>query len=264
MGKSFIIESRPGGGGEPALDSVIRAAPDGYTLLSSPNGPISVAPHVQRPRYDVTTDLTPVAMLVFVGAGIGVNAASPIRSITDLLMSAKEKPEGLYFAHSGVGNTMHLAGELLKSMTGANLVPVPYRGTSPVVTALLTGEVSVGIADLTSLMPLTEACKVRILAVMNSSRVATAPDVPALAEFLRGYAADPWIGLFAPAGTPASIVRRLNTEVARALSQNDVRDNFTKAGLQAAPMTPEAMRAFVLDDFQKWGRLIRTIDLKSP
>jgi putative tricarboxylic transport membrane protein len=264
LGKPLIVESRLGGGGELALESVMRAAPDGYTLLSSPNGPISVAPHVQRPRYDVRRDLAPVAMLVFVGAGIGVNAAIPIRNIGELIKAAKDSPDGLHFAHSGVGNTMHLAGELLKSMTGANLIPVPYRGTSPAVTAILTGEVPLGIADLTSLMPLAEDGKVRVLAVMNSARVGIAPDVPTIAEFVPGYAADPWIGLFAPVGTPPGIVNRLNAEVARALARTDVRDNFIKAGLQPAPMTPEAMNAFVLDDFEKWGRLIRSIDLKSP
>lgn len=263
LGKPVIVESRVGGGGELALETVIRAAPDGYTLLSSPNGPISVAPHVQNPKYDVARDLVPVAMEVFVGAGIGVNPALPIRSVGDLIKVAKSKPEGIHFAHSGVGNTMHLAGELLKAMTGANLVPVPYRGTSPVVTALLTGEVPVGIADLTSLMPLAEAGKVRILAVMNSSRIGTAPDVPTVAEFLPGYAADPWIGLFAPAGTPTDIVQRLNAEVARALARPEVRDNFIRAGLQPAPMTPDAVRRFVVDDIEKWGKLIRSINLKT-
>jgi tripartite-type tricarboxylate transporter receptor subunit TctC len=263
LGKPVIIESRVGGGGELALESVIRSAPDGYTLLSSPNGPISVAPHVQRPKYDVAKDLIPIAMQVFVGAGIGVNAALPIHSMNDLIKMAKEKPEGLNYAHSGVGNTMHLAGELLKSMTGTNLVPVPYRGTSPVVTAILTGEVPFGIADMTSLMPLAEVGRVRILAVMNSSRIGIAPDVPTVAEAgLPGYSADPWIGLFAPTGTPPAIVERINAEVVRALARPDVRDNFIKAGLQPASMMPDATRRFVLDDIEKWGKLIRSINLR--
>ncbi|MEA2906952.1 MAG: hypothetical protein QOI12_4339 [Alphaproteobacteria bacterium] len=265
LGKPVIVESRVGGGGELALESVIRAAPDGYTLLSSPNGPISVAPHVQGPKYDPAKDLTPVAMQVFVGAGIGVQAALPIGSMSDLIKMAKDRPEGIHYAHSGVGNTMHLAGELLKSMTGANLVPVPYRGTSPVVTAILTGEVPFGIADLTSLMPLADAGRVRVLAVMNSSRIGNAPNVPTVAEAgLPGYAADPWIGLFAPAGTPSDIVNRLNAEVARALARPEVRDNFVKAGLQPAPMSPDEMRRFVLADIEKWGKLIRSINLKAP
>jgi tripartite-type tricarboxylate transporter receptor subunit TctC len=148
-------------------------------------------------------------------------------------------------------------------MTGANLVPVPYRGTSPTVTAILTGEVPIGIADLTSLLPLVEAGKVRVLAVMNSSRIGTAPDIPTVAESLPGYTADPWIGLFAPAGTPPAIVTLLNTEVARVLARPDVRDNFIKAGLQPAPMTPAAARRFVLDDIEKWGRLIQSLGLKT-
>jgi tripartite-type tricarboxylate transporter receptor subunit TctC len=263
LGKPFIVESRVGGGGELALESVIRSAPDGYTLLSSPNGPISVAPHVQRPKYDVAKDFTPVAMQVFVGAGIAVNAALPIYSMNDLIKTAKEHPEGFNFAHSGVGNTMHLAGELLKSRTGTNLVAVPYRGTSPAVTAILTGEVPFGIADLTSIIPLADAGRVRILAVMNSSRIGIAPDVPTAAEAgLPGYSADPWIGLFAPAGTPSAIVERINAEVARALARPEVRDNFVKAGLQPAPMTPDETRRFVLDDIEKWGKLIRSINLR--
>ena len=230
FGKPVIVESRTGAGGEIGVDSVVRSAADGYTLLSTPNGPISVGVHVQATKYDPAKDLAPVAMEVLVAAGIGVNAALPIYTIGDLINAAKAKPEGLSYSHSGIGNTMHLSGELLKSMTGANLVPVPYRGTSPAVTAVLTGEVPFGIADMTSLMPLAEAGKVRILAVTNSSRIAVAPDIPTVGESLTGYAADAWIGLFAPAGTPADIVNRINNEVERALARPEVKENFQKVG----------------------------------
>jgi tripartite-type tricarboxylate transporter receptor subunit TctC len=159
---------------------------------------------------------------------------------------------------------MHLSGELLKSMTGANLVPVAYRGTSPAVTAILSGDVPFSIADLASLMPMAEAGKVRIIAVVNSQRVGAAPNVPTVAESgVPGYAADAWMGVFAPAGTPAAVVARLNAEIARTLARSDVREIFLKAGLEPVTMTPEEMRRFVLDDIAKWGKVIKQIGLKT-
>jgi tripartite-type tricarboxylate transporter receptor subunit TctC len=263
LGQPVVIESRPGAAGQLAIDAVLRAPADGYTLLSSPNGPISVAPHLRRARYERLEGLTPVAMLAFVGVGIGVNASLPIRNISDLVNAAKANPEGLSYGHSGTGNAMHLAGELLKNMTGANLVAVPYRGTSAVATAILAGEVPCGIADLTSLMPQAAAGKVRVLAVINSTPIAIAPDVPIVAQYLPGYAADPWIGMFALPGTAPDIVNRLNAEVGVALARADVRATLVRAGLQPVPMTPDIMRRFVDDDIAKWGGLIGSINLKG-
>jgi len=263
FGKPVVVESRGGAGGEIGVEDVVHAAPDGYTLLATPNGPIAIAGHLQQLSYDATKDLAPVAMTAFVGAGIGVNASLPIHNVADLIKASKDNPKGLSFSHSGVGNHMHLSGELLKSMTGANFVAIPYRGTSPAVEAILSGDVPFGIADMTTLLPMAQSGKLRIIAVVNSQRIAAAPDVPTVAEAgVAGYAADPWQGLFAPAGTPADIINRLNADVRSALEAPKLRDIFIKAGLQPVAMTPEEMRRFILSDSAKWGNVIQDIGLK--
>jgi tripartite-type tricarboxylate transporter receptor subunit TctC len=262
LGKPFIVESRATSGGEAGITAVARSSPDGYNLLSTPNGPISVALHLKHLSYDVTKDLTPVAMEAFVAAGIAVNAKLPIYSVSDLIRAARDSPDGLSYSHSGVGNVMHLSGELLKHMTGAKLVPIPYQGTYPAVMAIARGDVPFGIADMTSLMPLAESGGLRILAVINSARVASAPGIPTVAESgFVGYAVDPWIGLFAPAGTPTEIVDCINSGVGLALAQREVRQILVKSGLQPVAMTPEDMRHLVLDEIEKWGTLVKAIGL---
>ena len=249
-----IVENRSGAGGQLGVEAVVRSRPDGYTILVSSSGSITITPHFRKLPYDTIKDLVPVALMNILGAGIAVHAAQPINSLQELIKVSKEKPGGLNYSISSIGNHMHLSGELFKSMTGAVLVPIPYKGTAPAAAAVVSGEVAVTVSDLQSLLPHAKAGRIRILATINSSRLAGLPTVAELG--FPNYASDTWIGMWAPAGTPRDVVDRLNAEVNRALALPDVRDNFQKAGAYASPMTPEEMRRFIVEETKKWGDVI--------
>lgn len=263
VGQPVVVENRPGASMQIGIQAVVRSPADGYTLVVTPSGPISVSGHFQKLPYDPAKDLVPVAMLVWVPAGIAVNAALPIHNLNDFIVFSKGKPDGVSYSVAAIGTHMHLAGELLKSMTEARLVAVPYRGTAPAATAILSGEVPAGISDLATLLPHAMSGRIRILAIVNSARTATAPNLPTVSESgVPGYGADAWIGMFAPVGTPPRIIARLNTEVARSLALPDVRQAIGKAGLEPAPMNSEEMGRFVLDDTRKWGKVIKDANIK--
>jgi tripartite-type tricarboxylate transporter receptor subunit TctC len=265
MGKPFIVENLPGGsGGSLGVETVVRSAPDGYTLLITPNGPIAIASHLQKPSYDVLKDLAPVGMAAFAGSGIAVPASLPVQTISDLVKVSKETPKGLSYGHTGVGTQGHLAGEMLRIMTGANLTGVAYKGNSPTVAALLSSETQVAISDLVSLLPHVEQGKLRLIAVTNSTRQSIVPNVPTVAE--QGYpeySADAWAGMFAPANTPPDVINRLNAELGRAMQLPDVRKTFANLGMDATSMTPDAMRKFVMQDYARWGQVIKSANITS-
>ncbi len=263
LGQPVIIDNRSGAAGQVGIQAVVRSPADGYTLVTTPSGPISITGHLQKLPYDPAKDLVSVAMLAMVPAGIAVNASLPIHSLGEFIKYSKGKSDGVSYGVSAIGTHMHLAGELLKSMTGANLVAVAYRGTAPAVTALVSGEVPAAVADLATLLPQARGGRIRILAVVNSTRTSTAPELPTFAESgVPGYGADAWIGMFAPTGVPQNIIARLNADVARALALADVRQTLEKAGLEPAPMKPEDMSRFVADDIAKWGKVIREANIK--
>ena len=263
LGQPFVIENRPGGGGEIAVMSVVRARPDGYKLLATSNGPVVVAGNFRAVNYNSETDLVSLAMLVKVPAAIAVNAALPIHSIPDLVKQSKEKAGGLSYGHAGVGTHMHLSGEIFRTKTAANMVAVPYRGTAAIALAVKTGETGVGVADLTSLMPFATEGSIRILAIVDSKRTSVAPDIPTVAESgVPGFGLDAWIGMFAPKGTPAAIATKLNAEINAALALPDVRQRLIRAGLDAWQVSPAEMNAFIKADLARWSALLREANVK--
>ena len=263
MGQQVVVENRQAGGGRLGVESTVNAAPDGYTLLVPPNGPMSIARYAAQLPYDTMTDLAPISMLATIPAGIAVNAQLPVKTLAEYIALAKSRPGQINYAISSIGTHMHMTGELLKSMTGMNVVAVPYRGTAPAAAALSAGEVQAGVLDLASLLPAQARGAVRILAVADPKRTSTAPDIPTAAEAgVPGFGVTAWIAMFAPAKTPAPIIAKLNGDVGRALQINEVRDILTKAGIEPAPSTPEDMAKILRDQVADFGKVIKDANIK--
>lgn len=263
LGQPIVIENRAGAGGEVGLVSVVRAAPDGHKLLSTTSGSIALVGNLRAISYDAQIDLVPVAMLVKVPTAIAVNASLPIRTIPELIKYSKGKPDGLSFSNAGVGSFMHLAGEIFRFKSGANLVSVPYRGTAPSALAVRAGDTQLAVADLTSLMPFATEGSIRLLGLVDSARTSVAPDIPTVAESgLSGFGLDGWVAIFAPRGTPPDIVARLNAIVNEALAEPDVRRRILTSGLDPWPLSPTGMVAFIKEEIARWSVLIREAQVK--
>jgi tripartite-type tricarboxylate transporter receptor subunit TctC len=263
MGQQVVVENRQAGGGRLGVESTVNAAPDGYTLLVTPNGPMSIARYATQLPYDTMTDLAPVSMLATIPAGIAVNARLPVTTLAEYIAFAKARPGQINYAISSIGTHMHMTGELLKSMTGMNVVAVPYRGTGPAAAALSAGEVQAGVLDLASLLPAQSRGAVRILAVADPKRTSTAPDIPTAAEAgVPGFGVTAWIAMFAPGKTPPPIIAKLNREVGNALYMTDVRDILTKAGIEPAPSSPDDMAKILRDQIADFGKIIKEANIK--
>jgi len=263
LGQQVVVENRQAGGGRLGVESTVNAAPDGYTLLVTPNGPMSIARYAAQLPYDTMTDLAPVTMLATIPAGIAVNAQQPVKTLAEYIAYAKSRPGQLNYAVSSIGTHMHLTGELLKSMTGINVVAVPYRGTGPAAAALSAGEVHAGVLDLASLLPAQARGAVRILAVADPKRTSTAPDIPTAAEAgVPGFGVTAWIAMFAPGKTPAPVIAKLNREVGNALYMTEVREILTKAGIEPAPSSPEGMAKILRDQVADFGKIIKEANIK--
>lgn len=263
LGTNVIVENRSGADAAIGIRAVAEGEPDGNTLLVTPNGPISISPHLYERDYDPDTDLTPVALLALVPTAIAVHGESNIRTLDDLIAESTENSQSLMYSVPALGSHMHLAGELFNAMTGANLEAVAYRGTAPASLAVAAGEVSVGISDLSSLLPLQQGERLRVLAVTGAERTSTAPDIPTVAELgVTDYAADAWIGMFAPAGTPAERVEMLNAAIKRIVALPEVVQTLNSAGLEPATVLPPAeLKAALQADYEQWGKVIRDAEI---
>lgn len=263
LGQPVVPENRAGAAGQIAADYVAKSAPDGYTLLVSSPGTLTVGPQFTKTPYDPLKDFAPVGLLATAATGFAVNESFPAKTFQEFITYARAHPGAISYSHPGNGSLMHLGGEQLKILTGITMVGVPYRGAGPAATALATGEVQVGFADLPSLKPLADSGRVRILAVVDPARTAYAPDIPTVAESgLPGYDAGGWGMLLAPAGTPKEIIARLNAEVRRAYEMPDVRDALKRVAVDPMLMSPEDSAKFLQQQYEKWGKLIRETGIK--
>jgi len=259
LGKPFVIENRPGGGGVTGAVSVARAAPDGHTLLMAPAPvmAINVTLHKKLP-YDPAADFVPLALVVASPYVLVVTPSLPVRTVSDLVKLAKEKPGELAFASAGPGTPHHLFPELFKSMTGIDITHVPYRGSVPALTDVAAGHVQLMFSDVPPALSLINEGKVRALGVSTKERVAALPGVAPIAELgVPGFDAASWQMVVAPANTPKDIVERLHAELKTFMQQSEIKDHVFKMGLLPIETASVAdLQVFVKTEIARWGKVV--------
>ncbi len=265
LGRPIIIENKPGAGGNVGAEFVAQAAPDGYTLLYGTNGTHAINPTLYRNlRFDAVKDFAPVSRMTTIATMLIVNPQFPVNSVDELIRYAKTHPGKVNFASAGNGTTSHLAGELFKTMAGIDIVHVPYRGGAMAVTDLIGGQVQMMIDVMPNAYPLAKDGRARGLAVATAARYPGAPEYPTIAESgLPGFEASAWDGVFAPAGTPAPIIARLNAAIRQALDDPQIAEALRARGAQPNPTnTPEEFARHIAASAEKWARAVRASGAK--
>jgi tripartite-type tricarboxylate transporter receptor subunit TctC len=261
--QTFVMENKPGAGTTIGTDYVAKAAPDGYTLLMvSGTQTVNETLYTKKP-YHLMHDLVPIAPLIDSDLVLVVHPSVPAKSVKELLALARAKPGTLNFGSSGPGSNYHMAAELLKHLTGINIVHVPYKGSTGMRTDILSGQIQMLFDSVPTMAPLITAGKVRALGTSGTARSAILPDVPTIAEAgVPGFQATLWVGLMAPAGTPQPIVDKLNAEISKIVSRPDIKAAWQKQGAEPVTMTQPEFKAFMDAQIAKWADVIKANDIK--
>jgi len=258
LGQSVVIDNRAGAGGNVGAEIAARAAPDGYTLLMGPASIYAISATLYpRLGYDLAKDLTPVSLVANVPHVLLVNNDLPVKSVPELIQFAKQKPGELNIASQGSGTVSHLEAELLKHMAGIEMLHVPYRGSAPAILDLIGGRVHVMFDSIASALPHIRAGKLRAIAVASNTRSSLLPNMPTVAESLPGYSAHSWLGIFVPAGTPQSIVQRLQRDLVAAIDEPKTQARLVEAGFEPKSSTQEDFAKLVRDEMEKWRPVVK-------
>ena len=259
LAQPVVVENRAGAGGNIGAEFVAHAVPDGYTLLMATTGVMSINNALYPSMtYDAAKDFEPVIFVASITNVLVVPPELPANSVRELIALAKDKPGALSFGSSGAGSSTHLSSELFKSMAGIDVLHIPYKGSSQALTDLITGRISMVIDNMPSAISFIKAGRLRALGVTGGKRSSALPDVPTIAEAgLPGYESLSWSGIAVPTGTPASVIARLNREIATILTQPDIRDKFAQAGADPIGGTPQQFSDHIRGERDKWSKLVR-------
>ena len=264
-GQTVVVDNRGGAGGIAGVTIVAKqSAADGHTMLLGSVGHLTFAPAIERNlAYDPRRDLTPISLAAVQPFVIGASRSLPANSIQELVALAKSKPRSISYGSGGSGTASHLGTELLMLNGGFTMLHVPYKGSSPAVVAMMSGEIQIALAGLATLLPHVKAGKVKALGVTGAKRTQFAPEVPTVAESgVPGYAFEVWYGLVFPGGTPGAIVKKTNAEVVRMLKSPEVSSRFAGAGVEPQTNSPEAFAKMIRDEIPKWQKVVKAAGIK--
>ena len=263
IGQPVVVENRAGAGGAIGTAFVGTSAPDGYTILISGTSSLAINPSLYKKLpYDPIKDFAPVSLVGTAPSLLAMHPSVPVRTIKDLIALAKSRPGQLNYASGGIGSAPHLAGELLNSMANVKMVHIPFKGGSPALTGVMSGQADLFMGGMSAAMPPVKDGRLRGIAVTSPKRSQFMPEVPTIAETLPGYDVVNWYAIFAPAATPKEIVARLNAEIVKAMAAPDTRKRFESLATDAESSTPEALGAYHRAEIRKWAQVVQTAGIK--
>ena len=264
LGQPFVADNRPGAGGSIGTDAVVKAAPDGYTLLAASSGPISIMPVLQKPPYDPLKDLSTISLIARVPFALVVNPSFPAANAKEFIALVRANPDKYAFSSSGTGATAHMFTELFNSMAQLKARHIPYKGTVPALTDIMNGEIAYTIETVAATGTHIKSGRLKAYGVSTKGRTTAFPDLPPLAEAanLPDYDAAAWVGYAAPPGTPREIRERLAAEIQKALAAGDVKERYLSLGMDIAFNTPDEMAAFMRREQDRYAEIARTANIK--